>query len=150
MTGLCLLNCPSPLQPQPTRKLQCRHQLRYEWEPVAVVRLAAATILVHIMPDWHPTKHIAAYRSIPGFRQDVRAGRSHSQQRNTAGRGAYVLLFRQQQCPPVPLHLPRQECPRQRVHDPLLRGRQRSTYDPACLCLQRTGGSWGSCGGHEA
>jgi hypothetical protein len=75
MTGLCLLNCPSPLleplQPQPTRNLQCLHRLRYKWGPVAVVRQAAATIVVHIMPDWRPAKHSAAYRSISGFYQHI-------------------------------------------------------------------------------
>ena len=149
-TGLRLLNRPCPQQPQPPRNLRCRHRLRYEWERVAVVRPAAATVSVHSVPGWRPGRHTAPYRSVPGLLQHLRAGRPHSQQRHAAGRGAYVLRLRQLQCPPLPLHLPCQECAGPRAHDPLLRGRQLSSYDPTWIRSQRTGGSWVRDGGHEA
>ena len=148
-TGLCLLNRPRPQQSQPSRNFRRRHRLRYEWERVAVVRSAAATVSVYLVSNWRPAGHTSPYRSVPGLLQHIRAGQPHSQQRHAAGRGAHVLRFRQLHSPPLPLHLPRQECAGPRPHDPLLRGRQHSSYDPTSICSRRTGGSWRRGRGHE-
>ena len=48
--GLCLFDCPLPEQPQPPRDLQHRNRLRHERGRVALVRPAATTFPVHLVP----------------------------------------------------------------------------------------------------